>query len=490
MKKMPNITLGILLVITLALGSFIGNNLQHLRESEAFYRWLYSAGTNARLFESTSASNQYDDANLYKAFGAVAADQLQNVDWDKVEGLAGPDAFASFGTTPLAELTPEQQVTILTDIPEMDALLWDIARGPGQAENRTSFLDGARESRLEFAKGIKYADAQAGGVNVFNLFFGFRQVAATLLWIKVDTLWHQGNDHAMNPLMKTCVVLDPQFVDAYLLGAWHLAFNVTAKMPATPQPSLVWNEDWQACVGEKETLYYVAADFLKDGIRNNPRNYKLYFDLGYGIYSLKLSDYPNAIRYLEEAVRKPHERWVPRMLYNSYEANDDYAKAIQGWEGYMARFPEDAQSVIDTAPRSIKRNRARHYTQLADDAYNAAQAATDPATEQAKSEEANTYLAQATQIWEEMGDDPVALAQLKKFEAQGMARNGDYMLAITKLDLARWDYPADAFFIEASDLIIDYKILAGMPLSISEKKAQLRNAGGEGCRGKPEPESA
>ena len=25
--------------------------------------------------------------------------------------------------------------------------------------------------------------------------------------------------------------LDPQFVDAYLIGAWHLAYNATARMP-------------------------------------------------------------------------------------------------------------------------------------------------------------------------------------------------------------------------------------------------------------------
>ena len=37
--------------------------------------------------------------------------------------------------------------------------------------------------------------------------------------------------HRMLPLMKTCVTLDPGFVDAYLLGAWHMAYNATASMP-------------------------------------------------------------------------------------------------------------------------------------------------------------------------------------------------------------------------------------------------------------------
>ena len=206
--------------------------------------------------------------------------------------------------------------------------------------SRKSCWTYARAQKLYYAKDIQYAQAQASGVSIFNLFFGFRKVAANFVWIQVDRYWHMGLIYRMYPSMLTCVALDPNFVDAYLLGAWHMAYNHTAKMPDTPAPMKEWDENFGACVGQKERLYYIAIDFLKDGIRNNPRNYKLYFDLGFAIYKIKLKDYENAVRYLSEAIRQPHDRWVPRQLYICKEMNGQYEEAVAGWQDYMKRFPE------------------------------------------------------------------------------------------------------------------------------------------------------
>ena len=80
----------------------------------------------------------------------------------------------------------------------------------------------------------------------------------------------------------------PNFVDAYLLGAWHLAYNLTAKLPETPEPMKVYFPKYGKRLGIKQEWYYIATEFLKDGIRKNPRDYRVYFDLGYGIYENKL----------------------------------------------------------------------------------------------------------------------------------------------------------------------------------------------------------
>src|SRR5690606_233158 len=73
-------------------------------------------------------------------------------------------------------------------------------------------------------------------VSMANMFFGFRKMAANLLWLQVDKYWHAGMLYRMVPLMHATVALDPQFVDAFLLGAWHLAYNATAQMRDTPEP--------------------------------------------------------------------------------------------------------------------------------------------------------------------------------------------------------------------------------------------------------------
>ena len=138
----------------------------------------------------------------------------------------------------------------------------------------------------------------------------------------MDRYWHKGMLYRMLPLMKTVVMLDPNFVDAYLVGSWHLAYNATAKMLDTPWPLREWDPELQACVGEKERYYHLAIQYLKDGIRKNPRDYRLYFDLGFCVYKEKMEDYENAVLYLSEAIRHP--------MTVGFHANSIFAKNLTG----------------------------------------------------------------------------------------------------------------------------------------------------------------
>ncbi len=463
MKRYPHIMLFAALVASLAVGSVQGCRLRHLREAEAFYRWLLAAATHERLFRD--AAGEYSDKELFDAVGRKIEPDIAG--WEVDDDEADEDVST------LSRVAGDRR---------HDRALWNYARSRTLQEERGRFLQLARERKLSYARDIDYAEAQAGGVNLFNLFFGFRKVAANFVWIQVDRYWHQGMMYRMIPLMKTCVLLDPNFIDAYLLGAWHLSYNATAKMPDTPPALKKWHPKYQVCLGEKELYYYLAIDFLKDGIGKNPRNYKLYFDLGFAVYKNKLNDYPNAVRYLREAVRQPHDRWVPRQLYICMELNGQYAEALAGWQDYMKRFP-GSDAAQEVAPRFVQRNTALIYEQRAEEAFAAVASAVDPQEAGAKRQEATEYEQRAIQIWNEM-NEPFAEYRLARLHALDLVEEGRYMEAVAMLDKARWENPAN--FDAASDLMIEIKLRGGLPLSVSEKKAVLRREAGDICQGMPE----
>ena len=331
MKRLiPNIVFAILFAATIAAGAYTGGQVRHLRESEAFYRWIFAAATNVRL--GWEDSGEYEDDRLFARCSAACI-------------AARPDRFGVLqpgGDT----YALSQAVSYTTN----DDPLWELAAGPALARERADFLEYARERKLLYAQDIQYAEAQASGVNLFNLFFGFRKVAANFVWLQVDRYWHKGMDFRMAPLLKTCVTLDPNFIDAYLIGAWHLAYNVTAKMMDTPQELRTWSEKYQACIGEKERYYYWAIDHLKDGIRKNPRNYKIYFDLGFAIYKNKLHDYANAVKYIEEAVRVPHDRWVPPPALHLPRTQRRLRKSARRMAALCRAFPRKPDRARGRAP--------------------------------------------------------------------------------------------------------------------------------------------
>jgi hypothetical protein len=56
---------------------------------------------------------------------------------------------------------------------------------------------------------------------------GFRQVISGLLWVRADSFFHQGNYDAILPLIRIITWLDPNFLDVYSTGAWHIMYNFT-----------------------------------------------------------------------------------------------------------------------------------------------------------------------------------------------------------------------------------------------------------------------
>ncbi len=470
LKRHPILVVGVVLVALLAAGTAMNLRLEHLRQSEAFYRWFLAVTVRARMAPLPEEGDV--DADLFRR---------------SVSAMETAGFFDDF----LAEYRPDPEDGVLPDPEEQAAQdyeihtrVWNFARSSYAVDHRETFLELARQQQLRFARDIEYAEAQAGGVSIFNLFFGFRKVAANLLWIEVDRYWHQGNMYRMITLMRTCVALDPEFIEAYLIGAWHLAYNATARMPDTPWPQREWHPEYETCLGEKERFYYHAVEFLQQGIQNNPRNYRLYFDLGFAVFKEKLEDYPNAVKYLSEAIRVPHDRWVPRQLFLCYELNEQYEEALAGWQDYIIRYPE-SMTAIEVAPRFILRNQGHIYERRAQELLREA-AETDDATETAAIKaRVDEYWERARETWGNMFD-PYGDGRLMRMDALELREQGRYLEAIALLDKARWD--TAALWQDLSDLIIEIKQEAGIPLSVSEKKAVLRESEVGICPDMPQEE--
>ncbi|MBI4559760.1 MAG: hypothetical protein HY706_19390 [Candidatus Hydrogenedentes bacterium] len=528
MKKYPNLLLGILFAATLALAALQGRRVDHLRDSERFYRWIVAAAGQFRLFGEVATDTSPAEADLEQPKEmkdeALFADVVQAIESDV--GVPEPpstkDDFDK-DNKPYAKL-----VRVVRAAGEagdgsrvFDAALWKYASAPKAAPQRREFLTYLRNGQLaslgtQFGASDLYSSE--GSINLSNLFFGFRKMAANLLWLQVEKYWHQGMLYKMVPIMKTTVALDPNFVDAYLIGAWHLAYNATAHMPNTPEPLKQWYPRYHERLGDKELLYYEAIDFLKDGIYKNPRNYKLYFDLGYGIYELKLKDHPNVVKYLSEAIRYRHENYVRRMLYHCLEHNKRYEDALAGWEKYYAENPgtnlnipgfiaelhgfiKEREADQAEAQAQTAENAAREARQKSNDALtalgSARQAAATPeeiqALESASSEaearageveqaatsareSADRLFEEARKSYQEIieisGGDQACTVQLLKMNVRKLVEEGRFWEAIMYLQHGRWQNLT--YFDELSDLIIEIKLKANLALTLSERQAVLR----------------
>jgi tetratricopeptide (TPR) repeat protein len=476
----------------LVLGAVQGARLDDMREVERAYRWTLTAASFSAFGESLELDTgdgevEPLDDELFAKLVKLGETALPDV--PTTESDIGEDG------TPLPRLV--RAVRQGVDKPVYNML----TSGQGR-EIVDEFLTASKEGRIastgsQFTTSALYdTGGQAEGVGITSLFFGLRKVAANFLWMQVDQFWHAGQMHRMVPAMRTTVALDPQFVDAYLLGAWHLAYNLTAHLPDTPEPQKVFHPKYKKRLGPKEEWYYIAADFLLDGIKKNPRQYKLYFDLGYAIHEIKLKDHANAVKYLREARRYPHDKWVERMLYLALWRNGQYDEAIEGWRDYLKTSPDNY-----AANRFLKINRAYLAEAKSDQAAECAAAARTEA-ERLRGElesaapnaadDLRANIAEAERIAEEMDamrdtewekakaiydpmsaeDDSIAVARLLRHTALQYAREGRYMEAVMKLELARYEMLEN--FDELSNLMIRIKQEGNIPLAVTEELALER----------------
>ena len=103
-----------------------------------------------------------------------------------------------------------------------------------------------------------------------------RYSLAAYFWIRTEFFIHYSGFVTINNLpeivyyAKLITILNPNFVEAYDFGAYQLAFFLN--------------------------LPKEALDFIKEGIKNNPNEYKLYFTAGM-IYNQKIKNYNESYKW-------------------------------------------------------------------------------------------------------------------------------------------------------------------------------------------------
>lgn len=499
MNKYSHFILGLLLILLLLLGGYQGRHLTHLREAKTFYEWVLSSATQMRVFGRLSggigelAPEETMDEVLYAEIEKIADEVLPDLPPPRNDAEARLSKLERYAITRQdvsLDQSAEEKIESAMDIEDVRQRhreLWKLAKSEAMADERQHFFQYLSEKKLLSAgtqMGLDMYSNPDAEVSLANMFFGFRKMAANLVWLQAESYWHEGQLYRMIPLTRTTVALDPNFIDAYLIGAWHLAYNATAPLPVTPEELKHYDERLKARVGPKERFYFEGIDFLLDGIRKNPTNYKLYFDLGYGIYEDKLSDHKNAIRHLEEAVRQQHDRWVPRMLFRSYMLDGRHDNAIAGWESYQKLFPDDPKpqyfikinltlkeekelGELTTQFKALKQRIAE-----APEGQDTASLTAEASELEARMDEMRdsvitkwTELAELMRVTNEI--DPLAEAKLLSMQADELLAKGRTDDALGLLNKARWDNTSR--FMDISDEMIAIKLQYDLPLMTTEK---------------------
>lgn len=160
---------------------------------------------------------------------------------------------------------------------------------------------------------------------------GFRQLAASLLWIRTDDYFHRGEYRPILRLVRLITTIDPHQIDVYATGAWHMAYNFMDKR-----------------------LIPEGIQFLEEGIQNNPTVYDLYFECGY-THMDKTKNFPMAIeRYTQATTKvttegKPRPMYVDFQLAHAYERAGKIDMAVKQWEANLAR----AKAILKEKPNEF-----------------------------------------------------------------------------------------------------------------------------------------
>lgn len=170
---------------------------------------------------------------------------------------------------------------------------------------------------------------QAGGLVAAQLspeqillqLFGFREFLAGILWVRADGFFDNGQYDAILPIIRICTVLDPHNIDIFAVGMWHIAYNFT-------------DEDQRS----DRRYIPIALALAKDGIKNNPDTYELYFETGW-LWFQKIADDPaEAVKYFQEMTTKKDVLPAREdLLANAYFRNQ---QAQKGLDWYYKLYQE------------------------------------------------------------------------------------------------------------------------------------------------------
>ena len=256
---------------------------------------------------------------------------------------------------------------------------------------RTQRLRLGMHRPLPLTRIVEFEPTAITGVIVGAILGGFREVAASMLWLKLDSMWHSGEAQQPQGLhvMRTVTLLDPHWLEPWWVTAWHLAYNLYVE---TDDP-------------ERRALFLdKGINALKEGISWNPDRYELYWELGWTYYN-KVDDYKEAAKWFRACIEFEHPEHIERMVAHAYERLPDMPKALDWYDYCLKRRPGDA-----TAKGAIMTIRERYlpaWNLMEAGKYDEAIAAVDQYLAVDPTDQIGMHL--KAHIYEEAGELPRAL---------------------------------------------------------------------------------
>jgi tetratricopeptide (TPR) repeat protein len=179
----------------------------------------------------------------------------------------------------------------------------------------------------QVTKILQYDAPAMTGVIVGAMLGGFREVAASMLWMKTHSMWHKGEGTYWDSLylMRMTTLLDPHWLEPWRITAWHCAYNLYVE---TDDPV------------EQARMLQLGVDVLKEGISWNPDRFDLYFELGWTYFD-KIRDYDEAARWLGAATQFEHPEYIERLIAHGYERIPNMPEALKWYDYCLKRRPSD-----------------------------------------------------------------------------------------------------------------------------------------------------
>ncbi|MBI1755722.1 MAG: hypothetical protein HYR64_01275 [Fimbriimonas ginsengisoli] len=152
---------------------------------------------------------------------------------------------------------------------------------------------------------------------------GFREMVAGILWVRADSFFDSGNFDAVLPIIRLVTMLDPKQIDVYSTGMWHIGYNFT-------------DEE-----SRSDRRYVPSALALgKEGCKQNPDTYELWFETGWIWFHKIEDDYDKPVYYFEEAEKRPDMQPARKnLLAMAYQRE---GRADESLKQYFKLYDESA----------------------------------------------------------------------------------------------------------------------------------------------------
>jgi len=204
-----------------------------------------------------------------------------------------------------------QRVWPLLAVAILAALLFPVQQSIDRERHRIGLVSG--ESYL--------ADLPVGEFFATVALGGFRAVAVDIIWMRLERLQDERAFFEIPSLCRLISMLQPRFVEVWLFNSWNMAYNLSYASE-TLDDAYAWIRD--------------GIEFLKRGVKKNPKAWKLYWHIGYTYYhkcaTLKTED----TAYFRKRVKE--------------DTGQDSLELAAEWFGKAAEFKDAMASYVSMLP--------------------------------------------------------------------------------------------------------------------------------------------